>query len=241
MSAHHFDILHALVVEDDLGMQEEAQRALAVFPGVDVRCARTKADAETLVNRHAFDMAIVDIGLPDGSGIELIRHIMHRWPKTICIARTVFDDDETLFGALAAGAQGYLLKGQPIEHLHAQLIAAARGEPVISPAITRKMLAFFRRPLAGSEHQAQHNAQHNAPPPPTPESPLTRRESEVLTLIGRGMTIAEAAAALSLSDNTVKTHVKSAYGKLNISSRAGAALEAQRLGLLRDRPPSSRQ
>jgi DNA-binding NarL/FixJ family response regulator len=244
--AHAPVVTHVLIVEDDLAMQREAVHAASAL-GADTHCVGTKAEAERLLKRRTFELAIIDLGLPDGSGADLIRAITHSHPNTICVARTVFDDDETLFSALSAGAQGYLLKGQPLDVLRAQLVAAAQGEPVISPAITRKVLAYFRNL---SPDHATHAHRESAPPPAqksatvTPHrersattashgvGPLTPRETDVLAAVGRGLTISEAALALGISENTVKTHVKAAYGKLNISSRASAALEAQRLGLL---------
>jgi len=217
---------HVLIVEDDPVMLAEARDAAAVLGDVTMQCARDKAEAERLIARRAFDLAIVDLGLPDGSGVSLIRELSRKHSALICVAWTVFDDDERLFGALAAGAQGYLLKGETGTSLRAKIVAAAAGEPVISPSIARKVLSYFRTHAAVAPRESVEAA------PAAPASPLSPRETDVLALVGKGMTIAEAAQALQLSENTVKTHVKAAYGKLNINSRAGAALQAQRLGLL---------
>ena len=130
---------NVLIVEDDPAMEAEAISAVTVFTGASVRTARTVAEAERWMKRVAFDLAIIDLGLPDGSGITLIRALMrdssnsadvHSIP-TVCVARTVFDDDAHLFAALSAGAQGYLLKGETIDVVRMRLQAAMAGEPVV--------------------------------------------------------------------------------------------------------------
>lgn len=217
----------ALVVEDDPGMVDEAAAALAVFPEAEVKCATTLAEAERLVRRRHFDFALIGLGLPDGAGVALIRRLsgpasgMGDGP-TLCVARTTCEDHAHLFPALAAGAQGYVLKGDAPERLRQQLLAAARGEPPISPGVARRVLTFFR------EHTT------HVVPAGVAAGPLSPREAEVLRLVARGLTIAEAAEQLGVSENTVKAHVKRTYTKLDVRTRVGAAREARRLGLLRD-------
>ncbi|MGZ8379522.1 MAG: LuxR C-terminal-related transcriptional regulator [Gemmatirosa sp.] len=218
-----------LVVEDDAALEAEALDAVAVFAGADVRAARSLAEAERLARRHRFDLALVDLGLPDGSGVTLIRQLCDaarvHGTGPVCVARTVFDDDHHLFAALAAGAQGYLLKGEPLDVLRARLVAAAQGEPVLSPAIARRVLASF--------HAAGPVSALAEPLAPPVQSPLTAREADVLRLAARGLTVPEVANALGVTANTVKTHVKAAYAKLDVRSRAEAAHAARRIGLLR--------
>lgn len=221
------EVRAALVVDDDPGMLGEAIDALAVFPDAEVRCAGSLAEAERLVRRRHFDLALVDLGLPDGSGITLIRRLASPAPgigdgPTLCVARTMFEDDAHLFPALAAGAQGYVLKGDAPERLREQLLAAARGEPPISPAVARRVLGFFR---AHPSHVV---------PAGVAAGPLSPREAEVLRLVARGHTVAEAAEVLGVSENTVKAHVKRTYAKLDVRTRVGAAREARRLGILRE-------
>ncbi|MEO8561640.1 MAG: response regulator transcription factor [bacterium] len=208
-----------LLVEDDIAMRDEALEALLVFPRATVIVAGTLVEAGRLVRTRSFDLALVDLGLPDGSGVTLIGQFTSQHPAMTCVARTVFDDDETLFAALAAGAGGYLLKGGEMAELRSQLLAAARGEPVISPAIARKVLGYFRGNAAFAR-------------PTASASPLTAREAEVLGAVGRGATIQETAALLGITGNTAKSHVKGVYAKLGIRTRVAAANEARRLGLL---------
>ena len=228
-------VLSVLIVEDDPAMEAEAVSAVAVFPGATVRTARTIAEAERWMKRVAFDLAIIDLGLPDGSGIQLIRALMGETPDTadvhamptVCVARTVFDDDAHLFAALSAGAQGYLLKGETIDIVRLRLQAAMAGEPVVSPAIARRVLAYFR---GDTEPVRQPQPARPALPP----AALTNRETEVLRRLAQGLTLAEVGKELTLSVNTVKTHVKNVYARLDVSSRIAAVDAARRMGILDD-------
>ena len=164
-------------------------------------------------------VALVDLGLPDGSGIDLIREIRDRHPAVQVVVTTIYDDDSHLVHAIAAGAHGYLLKDRDADELIRQLQGLERGEAAISPAIARRILDQFRSHatfVAARDDDAES---------------LTPRETEVLRLIGRGLTLNEAAGVLSLSPQTVAGHVKNIYRKLGIASRAEAALEAQRRSL----------
>jgi len=211
------------VVDDNHGTLGEALRAASALGQFVTTTAMTMAEADAIMQAEGpFDIALVDLGLPDGSGVDLLRRWSVQYPGMPCIAYTVFEDDATLFSALAAGATGYILKGQTGDSLCAHLVTAKLGEPVISPSIARRVLAYFR---GGAPSKA----------PVAPESDaaaLSPREAEVLALVARGLTISEVAEQLTLSVNTIRTHVKGAYAKLGVHSRTGALREAQRLGLL---------
>ncbi|WP_028080372.1 response regulator [Solimonas soli] len=206
-----------LVIEDLAPTAEWLMRALReAFPGIAVELAETAADARAALQRRP-DIALVDLDLPDGSGIDIIAQINARHPHCHCIVTTIYGDDRHLFPALRAGAQGYLLKDQPMERLVAALQAIDRGEPPLSPAIARRLLGMF------------------APAGPAPdEQKLTTRERETLVLIAKGLRLAEVAEQLGVTRNTAAGFVKAIYRKLNISSRAEAALEATRLGLVKN-------
>lgn len=185
------------------------------FPGIAVTCALTLREArQALAQMPAPDIALVDLGLPDGSGVELIGEIQRRSPATLCVVASIYDDDSHLFPALRAGARGYLLKDQPRDTLVRALVGIVTGQPPLSPAIARKLLTHFHAPL---EDQGE---------------PLTAREKEVLTIIAKGLTMNEVANVLGLSRNTVASYVKEIYRKLNVSSRAEAALTARHMGLV---------
>ena len=211
-----------LVVEDHA---ETARHLVAVLagaiPGARVEVAATVAAAHAAGTRGRWDLALVDLGLPDGSGLDVIRALRQCQPAAEIAVLSVHDDDEHLFAALAAGAQGYLLKEQPAEMLALQLSLWRQGQPPLSPRMARRLLAYFEaRPVRPVPAAARAE-----------DEVLTPRETEVLACIGRGLRVRETAAALGIAPSTVMTYVKSIYGKLDIRSRAEAALEASRRGL----------
>lgn len=206
----------ALVVDDLLESRSWLGQALeTAFEGIAIHAAGSLAEARTyLAQSPPPDLALIDIGLPDGSGIELISELSRAKAETLCLVASIFDDNKHLFPALRAGAQGYLLKDQPMAQIVDLLKGIAEGRPPISPSIARKMLAYFQ------------------PSPQPDHCPLTEREKEVLRCIAKGLTLPETAQLLALSQHTVSGYVKDIYRKLNISSRAEAALTAHGLGLI---------
>lgn len=173
--------------------------------------------AGALALREDFDLVLIDLGLPDGDGLDLLRRLRAQQRPTLCVVTTAMADDGTVVAALSAGADGYLLKEQTAEVLSRQLLQLSQGVPALSPAIARRIMEHFR--LTG--------------PAAAIDAGLTQRETEVLALIGRGMRNGEVASALGLSDYTVAGYIKAIYRKLGISSRAEASWHATRLGLSR--------
>jgi DNA-binding NarL/FixJ family response regulator len=213
-----------LIVED----LPEAQLWVAGVANAafDRPCLRTVSrcdDALALLRREPFDLALVDLGLPDGNGTDVVGALRHHQPHAVSVVVTIHDDDDHLFPALQAGAFGYLLKDQPQQVLVAQLLRMADGEPPLSPPIARRVLAHF----AGGAQRRQallrqlEDGVH-----------LTERETDVLQRVAKGYTLAEIAQQFGLSRYTVGDHIKQIYKKLNVSSRAEAALEAARRGLV---------
>jgi len=189
-----------------------------VFPAAQiVECARVH-DALAQVSAQKFDLALIDLGLPDGSGVDVVSALRESQPDAQSVIVTIHDDDDHLFPALQAGAYGYILKEQSRELITEQLQRISQGEPPLSPSIARKVIAYFA---------AQAKPQANA----LPHVQLTERESEVLLRVAKGFTLPEIGVQLGLSRHTIADYVKQIYRKLNVSSRAEAALEAQRLGL----------
>lgn len=199
--------------------------ALQVFPGAQVSEASRIHDALELVNAVRFDVALVDLGLPDGSGVEVVQALREKQPEVQSVVVTIHEDDDHLFPALQAGAFGYLLKEQTREQLSEQLHRISQGEPPLSPSIARRVIQYF---TAQSRQQPMKESDNV-----TPHVQLTDRENEVLLRVAKGFTLPEIGLQLNLSRHTIADYVKQIYRKLNVSSRAEAALEAQRLGLFR--------
>ena len=214
----------AFVVEDLVETRLWLNRVLSeAFGEIEIASA-----SDLRAARHWFGgrdttsmglLALIDLGLPDGSGVDLIRELREVHPTVQVVVATVFDDDQHLVQAMAAGAHGYLLKDRSTEELVTQLRKIDGGEAAISPAVARRILELFRT-------HAQFMVER-----PVETHALTPRETEVLKAIGRGLTLPEAGTVLGMSSQTVATHVKTIYRKLGIRSRAEAAREAVRLNL----------
>ena len=233
-SPHTAPALEILIVEDDPALASLVLTAVSVFVGARVHVAHTVRSARELVHQFAIHLAVIDIGLPDGSGIDLLRALKRGGGDAdaltpVCVMHTVFDTDDMLFAALGAGADGYLLKGESSGMMAARLRAALRGEPAISPAIARRVLDLVRD-VAGRAPAStlMPGDRHFS------SAGLTPGELRVLRLIARGATVAEVASALGTSVNTVKSQVKRVYARLDVHSRVAAAEKARRLGLLVD-------
>lgn len=187
------------------------------FPEIQIQSASHIAQAVSMLSAlPAVDIALIDLSLPDGSGVSVIEWLNRHSPQTICVVASIFDDDHHIFPALRAGAHGYLLKDQPQAAIVQALNGILTSQPPLSPAIARKLLRHFHEPFD----------QANSP------ALLTEREKEVLSIIAKGMTMVETANMLGLKRNTVAGYVKEIYRKLNVSSRAEAAITAQKMGLI---------
>lgn len=212
----------ALILEDmpesQIMLREVAETA---FPGVRVCCVADIASAVKMLGQFQFDLALLDLSLPDGNGTTVVEAMSARLPNCMIVVATIFDDDDHLFPALRAGAQGYLLKDQAPEHLVTQLRGIREGHPPLSPSVARRLLEHFR---VGAESLISEV--------PEDDSMLTAREREVLVQLTRGISIATIGSVMGISRHTVGGHVKNIYRKLNIASRAEAALQAKNLGLI---------
>ena len=198
--------------------------ALQVFPDAQISEASRIHDALELVNAVRFDVAMLDLGLPDGSGVEVVQALREKQPEAQSVVVTIHEDDDHLFPALQAGAFGYLLKEQSREQLSEQLQRISQGEPPLSPSIARRVIQYFTTQARQQQHMSE-------PDNVTPHVQLTDRENEVLLRVAKGFTLPEIGVQLNLSRHTIADYVKQIYRKLNVSSRAEAALEAQRMGL----------
>jgi DNA-binding NarL/FixJ family response regulator len=198
---------------------------LQVFPGAHISESSRVHDALELAQAVKFDLALIDLGLPDGSGVDVVTKLRDVQPEAQSVVVTIHDDDEHLFPALQAGAFGYILKEQARELITEQLQRISQGEPPLSPSIARRVMAYFSAKAKPQAHSQVDSL--------LPNVSLTDRESEVLLRVAKGYTLPEIGVQLGLSRHTIADYVKQIYRKLNVSSRAEAALEAQRLGLFR--------
>lgn len=212
-----------LLVEDQPRARDWMIGALArAFPDLAVTAVASLREAKAWLRKYdetsgtGLALALIDLGLPDGSGIELVRSLVAERPAVLPVVATIYDDDAHVFEAIAAGARGYLLKGEESDQMVDFLLRIERGEPPLSPSVAHRMLAHFR----------------GAQAPKPDDVGLTSRETETLSLIARGLTIAEAAVQMRLKPQTVASYVKVIYEKLNVSTRAEATLAAVRRGLV---------
>jgi len=207
--------MRLLIVEDELWVRRSMAEFVAkAAPDIDVMSCGCGRDGLELAAGTPPDLALVDIGLPDISGVVVIGELRKRAPGCTSVAFTVFDDAPTVLAALRAGARGYILKSTPTERIVPLLREAADGGLPLSAAVARHVVDTM---LASTGS----------------EQPLTERETELLALLARGATYAQAASALGIGLGTVQGYVKSIYSKLEVSSKAEAAVAAVRLGLVR--------
>jgi len=193
---------------------------------------------------EGFRLILVDLELPDGSGMEFLSELANS--AATKIVTTLYSDDDHLFPALQRGADGYLLKEDRFEVLVEELQRIVRGQPPLSPAIARRLLSHFRPGSTGDSGPIPLHSGFGALSPatgapgrsavalePQPEwERLTPRENEVLTYLSKGFTIKEIANLMGIKWFTVNDHIKSIYKKLNVSSRAEAAVLASKQGLV---------
>ena len=225
-------------------VRESFSDDLQITEAGDLRTARNAVAWSTNNGRpvpgEPYQLMLVDLELPDGNGMELLAE-MAGYPATR-IVTTLFSDDDHLFPALQCGADGYLLKEDRFEVLVEELQKIVRGQPPLSPAIARRLLTHFRN---GNSHvngadnaAAQASAALKSRSAPgirkdtIDHERLTPRESEVLTYLSKGFTIKEIANLMGIKWFTVNDHIKSIYKKLNVSSRAEAAVLASKQGLV---------
>jgi DNA-binding NarL/FixJ family response regulator len=197
--------LNILLVEDNASFR----RALSTLIDRtdDMRCTACGTCDEGLeqLENGSWDVVVMDIDLPGMNGIECTQLVKERWPQVQVLMCTVFEDDEKIFSALKAGATGYVVKHAPIEELLDAILQVHLGGSPMSAGIARKVVGTFHQPSSSSG-----------------TDPLSRREQEMLELIAEGLTAKEIAERTYVSINTVRTHIRHIYEKLQVRSRVEA-------------------
>jgi DNA-binding NarL/FixJ family response regulator len=219
--------ISVLVVEDDPIFLGRFSHVVAGSTDLSLMAAvGDLASARSVMSRQAPDVLLTDLGLPDGSGVDLIREAAARHPHTDIMVVTVFGDEEHVIASIEAGATGYILKDSlPGEFVEVIKQLRAGGSP-ISPTIARQLL----RRMLSVQHMAAPRPE-GVSPESMPRNGLSARETEVLGFITKGCSFVEIAHLLEVSPHTITAHVKSIYQKLAVHSRGEAAYEATRLGL----------
>ena len=213
------------LVEDDRATRERLAASVQAQDALQLVAEyRTGAEALAGLASRAPDVLLVDLGLPDMSGLELIRFAAERYPQCDILVISIFGDEANVLAALESGARGYLLKGSLQHDIAFDIREIRNGGSPLSPVIARQMLKRLRIP------------QRDARPPAAgadEETVLTAREGEILNAISRGFSYAETAQMLGVSVGTVHSFLKRIYRKLAVHSKTEAVFEANRLGLIR--------
>ncbi|ASU40966.1 DNA-binding response regulator [Herbaspirillum sp. meg3] len=223
--------IHVAIVEDDPGFRDALSKAVQASPDMQLASmAGTRAEGLAMLQGPPADVLLVDLGLPDGSGIDVIVAAVAQWPSCNIMVSTTFGDETHVMRSIEAGAAGYLLKDSSPAKMIDEIRSLASGGSPISPIIARQVLARFRGAAATTAPAA--------PAPGTASADqvaiLSVREKEVLDYITRGFTAQEIAKLMQLSPFTVRTFVRRIYSKLKVTSKTEAIYEARTLGLLPD-------
>jgi DNA-binding NarL/FixJ family response regulator len=210
-----------MVVEDDPAFLTRFCGIVASDPEFELFAAVADlASARQAMSKAAPDVLLTDLGLPDGSGIDLIRETARRYPATDIMVITVFNDEDHVLASIEAGATGYILKDSMPEEFMGLIRQLRAGGSPISPMIARQLLKRFKRPAPASDALLAGEVR------------LSARESEVLSFIAKGFSTCEIARLLGISPHTVTTHVKKIYQKLAVHSRGEVIYEAGKMGLV---------
>ena len=212
---HDAQVIRVSMIEDDPVFAAEVADALTADPRFEfLGHAATGRTGLALLSQRQPDVLITDLGLPDMSGIECIAELRAKKATFKVLVLTVFEDDENILAAIQAGANGYLLKDTPLELLFLELQVLMLGGASLTPRVAHRMAGHFR---------AQSEAQ----------SPLTKRESEVLHQVALGFHYKDIADELDITVHTVRRTIERIYSKLDVHSKAEAIIKGRRTGLLK--------
>jgi len=218
--------IRVALVDDDIGFQKAMRDAMASTPDIAlIEVAGTYAQGLAMLSGPQLDVLIIDLGLPDGSGIDIIRAAHEKWPECNLMVSTTFGDELHVMQSLEAGASGYLLKDSAPQNLVHEIRSLHSGGSPISPLIARKILTRFQQETKKSvstDNPASHKLLAS----------LSSREQEVLEYITKGFSSNEIAGLMAVSPHTVLTFVRRIYAKLKVKSKTEAIYEARNQGLL---------
>jgi DNA-binding NarL/FixJ family response regulator len=212
------EALRVLIAEDHPVFRDGLRALLATVPGTEVVGeARTGTDAVEQSVALQPDVVVMDLDLPELDGVGATRQIVAMSPHVGVLVLTMFDDDESVFAAMRAGARGFLLKGADQEEIRRAIVAVSRGEAIFGPGVAHRLMEFFAAPRPAALRAAFPG--------------LTEREREVVELIAKGDSNAAIAMRLGISAKTVRNHVSNIFTKLQVTDRAHAIIRARDAGL----------
>jgi DNA-binding NarL/FixJ family response regulator len=208
--------LRVVLADDHPVVRDGLSALLSSVPGIAVvATAATGREAVRAAVTEAPDVLVLDVQMPEGGGLAAATEVLRAAPSVAVLMLTMFDDDDTVFAAMRAGAHGYLLKGATQEEIVRAIRAVAAGEAIFGPGVARRVLGLVAGPGRGAD----------------PFGDLTQREREVLELLAAGLTTTAVGARLGLATKTVTNHASAVFAKLGVAGRAEAVARARRAGL----------
>lgn len=216
--------IKVIFVENDPNVRLRLQRAISGLADIhEIGSAATYREAEALVSQFKFQMLIVDLDLPDGFGLDLIRRTAANMPEVDIMVLANANDDPHVVSAIESGATGYVLKTEIENSLVSAIRLLAAGGSPVSPEVAKSVLRALRTYTTHTIEKTTAPIQPN---------PLSERETEILQLLAKGMSFNEIGDILTISPHTVTAHIKKIYRKLQVHSRGEAVYEAAQMGLI---------
>lgn len=210
--------VRVLLVDDHPVFRHGLSALLSALPEVEVVAeGATGADAVRLAADLHPDVVVMDLNMPELNGVEATRQVVAADPDIGVLVLTMFEDDDSVFSAMRAGARGYLVKGADSPDVLRAITAVAGGEAIFGPSVAQRVLGYLTRPLSSRDERVFPG--------------LSEREREILELVAAGLTNGQIAARLSLSGKTIRNNISSIFTKLQVADRAEAIVRARRAGL----------